>query len=219
MSAYFEKFNPFVDYVPEWPFKRLSAMAWRASQILSHYPIEEIRRIAALLDEAIAAEKNAYVDSETEAYIERLVRNGGWELEYLSGGPEGATEGNIRWLLAHWPTAAERSPDLPDADDLWDSDALEAALDYDHFQDPFLTPGEEWYSMLSTPQLWAVFVLMKIEDALQWLGWVKGNRWLSSHSEGLSKERMSIAGDCALEAAAGIAELERVNRKRPAIPS
>jgi hypothetical protein len=92
---------------------------------------------------------------------------------------------------------------------------LEQALDYDHFQDPFATRwGVDLGSMNSTPHLWAVFSLMKIEEALGWSGWIKGNRWHSSSTSNVTPTQLAIAGSSALEAALAFAEMGRIREIR-----
>jgi hypothetical protein len=201
--AYFEQFNPFVDYVPTWPFRRLNVIAHRAARLLGAHEIEELRRIASMIDETIAERKERYVESQTDAYVQRLASQGGWELKYFSGEAEEISEASIRKMLSDWPADADESPELPDADDLADADALQEALDYDLLEDPCRGWNENLPDYNSTPELWAVFALMKVEDALGWLGWVKS-------PSGITPGGLSIASQFAMEAAEGLLEMERL---------
>jgi hypothetical protein len=119
---HFENFNPFVDYVPAWPFRRLDEVCRSASHAISAYALDDIKVIADAIEDAITEEKELYVEIETEQYVQRLNERGGWELRYFPGQPEEINEGAIRWLLKNWPSDADEEPDLPDADDLSDAD-------------------------------------------------------------------------------------------------
>ena len=59
---HFNFFNPFVDAIPEWPFRRLSQVAYRASASVRHLSIDELQRCADLIERAIDEERELYVE-------------------------------------------------------------------------------------------------------------------------------------------------------------
>lgn len=179
---YLRTFNPFVDKAPSWPLPKLDEVAYRASRRLVGYPLEDLRRIAEQVAEAIDDEKALYVETETESYVRGLIDRGGWELRYFPGDPDDITESSVRWLLENWPSEADESPSLPQRNDLSDIDALQQAIDYDHFQNPFraLNTRESVATddAVMVP-LFALLSLMKVEEALEALSWgEEGHKWL-----------------------------------------
>lgn len=207
--ARFDIYNPFVDRPPEWPFRKLDDVASRALKMLRSYQLEELKIWAAEVDKAVEYERELYVSMETDHYIDRLVSHGGWELRYLPDGYH-ATEINIRWLLNNWPSEADDLPDLPSEEDVEDVEALQAALDYDRFQNPIEShhftpkPAERWWDYQDC--IFALLALMKVEEALLSLGWMKnGYGWRPSDTP---RVRVEAAADAALDAmeAMGVAE-------------
>ncbi|MDO8775701.1 MAG: hypothetical protein Q7K57_44770 [Burkholderiaceae bacterium] len=187
---HFDFFNPFVDAIPEWPFRRLSQVAYRASASVRHLSIDELQRCADLIERAIDEERELYVEIETDRYVAGIVSRGGWELRYAPTDNFPVTDSSVRWLLNNWPADADEHPDIPSPDDYADTDALQDAIDYDHI---FSVGG----SPVPQPSIcFAVLSLMKVEAALRFLGWSKGNRWLGASA----KTNVAVAGDEALEA-------------------
>lgn len=189
--SHFDEFNPFVDALPTWPFRRLSQIGFRASSLVRHLSTDELVECANLVEKIVAEERELYVEIETDQYVSRIVARGGWELKYAPDPDFKVSDGSVRWLLNNWPEEAEEEPDLPRPDDLPDADALQDAFDSDRAH---MLSG----SKLQRPSVcFAVLSLMKVEAALKILGWTKGNRWLSATSNPLN---LSVAGDEVLEA-------------------
>lgn len=207
--ARFDTYNPFVDRPPEWPFRKFDDVASRALRLLRAYTLEELRAWAAAIDEAIEWERTLYVEIETDRYVERLVSQGGWELGYLNDGDH-PTETNIRWLLRNWPNEADDLPDLPSEDDVSDIEALQSSLDSERFQNPIeshhfsVKPEERWWDYQDC--IFGLLALMKVEEALNYLGWQKnGYSW---RRDDMPRVRLEVATDLALDAveAIGVAE-------------
>lgn len=198
---FLENFNPFVDKVPSWPLKKLDHVAWRASRKLTPYHIDDLRRFAREIADAIQEEKELYVEVETQRYVNGLAEHGGWELGYLPDGSD-VTRSSIAWLLENWPGEADEQPSLPEVGDVSDIDALQQALDYDHFQSPFR--GYNDWPALSTDDalmvpVFALFSIMKVEEALEALSWgQEGKKWLSAGE--LALINLSAAADAMAEA-------------------
>ena len=197
--AYFETFNPFVDKVPEWPFKRLDDVMSRAAAIVRHLSAEQLAAALKSISSAIEHQKLWYVEVETEMYVDRLVTQGGWELKYMPANTAVTRESVIE-LLNNWPRDADDEPDIPREVDFSDVFALQDALDRDE-----ISTGLN-YPVSTSEECFAILALMKVDETLRFLGWSKG-MWNKRPTE-IARESLCVAGSEAIAAmeALGLAE-------------
>jgi hypothetical protein len=208
MSYFFREFftiwNPQVDRAPLMLFKSLDSISYRALSLLRQVSLKELKDAAGAIGEAIDTEKELYVETELENYIENLAREGGGELRQYFSDPEEITRSSLRRVLADYPEAAEEIG-APREDDLEDLNAIRDALDYDRFQSQFVDvfSGDQ-----NTHQVYAVLCLMKIEECLSFLKWKKSASPLTVLSTNVLE--IGFAADIVIESveALGAAEME-----------
>jgi hypothetical protein len=199
--ACLESFNPFTDADFIWPFSQLTPIVREAAGYLGKYTAAELCEYARNL----RADMDRMARDETElrkiALVDRLLKDGGWEMKYYADDAPVTAEG-IQVLLESWPEDADEECPLPSEEDFDDAELLTLLLESCWFINPkYSDPG--WDAEVERPdELWALLCVMKVEEALETLGRIGERR---TKFEELSSYSVAAAGDLALEAARAIA--------------
>lgn len=191
-----ETFDPFAS-APAWPLTQLPTVKNEACSFLRAYSLEDLRSYAGDLLEAIEQRKVLELERATDACVSRLLIEGGAELQYYSN-DQPLNEFGIRKLLADWPEEAEIDCPIPAAEDLSDLEILNALLESTFFENPRHKSGGRDEEVRNADELWALLALVKIEEALSWLG--------RAHGSPTTFVQLSIAADLTLEVALAVAE-------------
>jgi hypothetical protein len=156
-------------------FGRFSQIANQSLGMLKHRDIDELRISATAIQAEIEEWYEYYIEQETEAYVQNLFHEGGWELNYLSrdssyeeaeyaGHPIPVSKDEIRYLLENWSSEWDNKPSLPSRDDLSELEALQECLNFANFNQSELIHFD-----LIEPEeheFFAILALMIICDAV-----------------------------------------------------
>jgi hypothetical protein len=207
--GYFDNLNSTNVFRESKPFGALNSIKWRANAILRDRTKEEIEHAASQIESAISTFKEEEIEREIERHAYRLLRVGGWELQYLedSSHRHEPTLSEIYDLLQNWPRWAPDKPDIPKEADISDFDALRELMDTDQYY----VMG---FNVILPPhELYAVLALLTIEGAAR-LTRVNEKRtehgsWIHPGPFPWDKDSIILAGNLIIEAMAIICWAER----------
>lgn len=136
-------------------FDRFYRVGSNALRMLKHRSITEMRLSAEEIQAAISEWFEQYIEAETEERVQRIAKNGGWELGYLPVDSRGTVE-EIRHLLTNWSNDWERLK-LPSRDDFDDLFALSECV-----EDYRLEKNELVYLGFCEPEIHEIFALLAV---------------------------------------------------------
>lgn len=192
------KFFELADQASEWPFTNLARIADEARSLLHRIDSEQMPDRVIAMCKRIEERKADAICQAIEECVDRLLREGGPELQYYPPGRE-ITSVGIRELLADWPDEADFDSPVPTAEDLSDLDALGSFLDSGWFLDSSQNPYEAQSSALGYDhELWALLALLKTGEAIWWLDRRGGRK--------PDRFQVALAGDSAIEGALALKE-------------
>lgn len=206
----FKVFDPLKGAAPTYPFSLLRPIVSRARRLLAGRTREQIFSASRSIDWFI----EEYFQSEKEAFVERLVEHGGWELRYLNY--EDRHEGGIRYLLDNWPHEADDRPDFPTSENTLEVDALRECIG------SYVLADDEEFPNGRESEYFAVLALRQVADAISWLRPAPGERFrdvppdlqADAGAAGFTSERpqhLALAADRALEAMDTLCEGEHLH--------
>jgi len=188
-------FDPLQTEVPTYPFFELWAIAWQAREMLKGLTKAEVISIGCSVADCVYEMKEFYGETELDDHVERIIKNGSWELRHLPKGCE-VTPELVRRLLENWPQDAEDIPGFATGDDLTESEAFRMAVNCGSY-----AFGTEFHA--STPPVGAaVLALQMVASCVHTLRCPQDE--LGKIPEGPISSRLISAANDALEASASL---------------
>ena len=188
-------FDPLETEVPSYPFLELGGIAWEAREMLVGLTKQEVISIGYSVADCVEETRQLYGKMELDDHVERIIKDGSWELKHLPKGSD-VNPDSVRHLLENWPADAKDIPDFSTGDDLCESDAFRMAVYCGYY--PF---GSEFHA--STPIVGAaVLTLQSIASCVHTLK-CPDDEW-AHVPEGAISSRLISAANEAIDASVSL---------------
>ena len=157
---HFYKLRPLTGRVLAYPIEALQGIATKARRILIFRTEEQIKGAS----DTIVYLIKEYFDSAEAYYIEGLLENGGFPLQFLD--EEYRNENGIKDLLDNWPTECDDPrPFSPNDENTSDLEALQNCIDGYALEDDVEFPDGKDFEYFAILALWKIEEIQELQES------------------------------------------------------